>query len=96
MIKSELISELSEKQNQLPKQDIEMAFNCILEQMSKTLAVGGHVEVRGFGSFSLHYQEPRMARNPKTGEPVKISGKHRIRFKPGKELRERLNKAVSI
>ena len=93
MIKSELISELAEKQNQLPKQDIEMAVNCILDQMSKALAVGDHIEVRGFGSFSLNYQEARMGRNPKTGEHVQVKAKHKVAFKPGKELRERVNKS---
>ena len=91
MIKSELIIALSKTQNEIAKEDIEAAINCILDQMSKTLTVGGHVEIRGFGSFTLNYQEPRTARNPKTGERIHIQGKNRIRFKPGKELRDRVN-----
>ena len=96
MVKSELITALSKTQNQLPKQDIEMAVNAILDHMSKTLAVGGHVEIRGFGSFSLNYQEPRIGRNPKTGERVQVTGKHKVRFKPGKELKERVNNSNHI
>ena len=96
MIKSELISELAEKENRLTKEDVGVAVDSILEQIAKTLAKGEHIEVRGFGSFSINYQEPRIGRNPKTGEPVHIKGKNRIRFKPGKELRERLNKTNSI
>lgn len=91
MIKSELIAALSKKQHHLPDKDIEFAVNSLLEQMSQTLATGGHVEIRGFGSFSLNYRKPRIGRNPKTGETVSINQKYAIHFKPGKELRERVN-----
>ena len=64
-----------------------------LEQMSETLASGERIEIRGFGSFSLHYRAPRIGRNPKTGESVALAGKHVPHFKPGKELRERVNAA---
>ena len=68
-----------------------MAVKSVLEQMSQALADGDRIEVRGFGSFSLHYRPPRMGRNPKTGEAVALPGKHVPHFKPGKELRERVN-----
>jgi len=59
--------------------------------MSQELATGGRIEIRGFGSFSLHYRPPRMGRNPKTGEPVALPAKYVPHFKPGKDLRERVN-----
>ena len=91
MTKSELIEALAREQNHLAYRDVELAVKSILEQMSQTLANGGRIEVRGFGSFSLHYRPPRMGRNPKTGESVALSGKHVPHFKPGRELRERVN-----
>jgi len=91
MTKSELIEALAREQNHLAYRDVELAVKSILEQMSQALATGGRIEVRGFGSFSLHYRPPRMGRNPKTGESVALSGKHVPHFKPGRELRERVN-----
>lgn len=91
MTKSELIEALAREQNHLAYRDVELAVKSILEQMSQTLATGGRIEVRGFGSFSLHYRPPRMGRNPKTGESVSLSGKHVPHFKPGRELRDRVN-----
>ena len=91
MTKSELIEALAREQSHLAYRDVELAVKSILEQMSHTLATGGRIEVRGFGSFSLHYRPPRMGRNPKTGESVALSGKHVPHFKPGRELRERVN-----
>ena len=91
MTKSELIEALAREQNHLAYRDVELAVKSILEQMSQTLAAGGRIEVRGFGSFSLHYRPPRMGRNPKTGESVALSGKYVPHFKPGRELRERVN-----
>jgi integration host factor subunit beta len=63
----------------------------MIEQMSQALASGERIEIRGFGSFSLHFRPPRMGRNPKTGDSVELSGKYVPHFKPGKELRERVN-----
>ena len=71
--------------------DVDQAIKELLELMSKTLAQGERIEVRGFGSFSLNYRAPRMARNPKTGERVPLAAKYVPHFKPGKELRERVN-----
>ena len=93
--KSELMEVLSRKQPQLAYKDIELAVKTILEQMTQSLATGDRIEIRGFGSFSLHYRPPRMGRNPKTGDPVPLSGKYVPHFKPGKELRERVNASVN-
>ncbi|MBK5930515.1 integration host factor subunit beta [Halochromatium salexigens] len=93
MMKSELIEILAREQNHLAYKDVELAVRCILEQMSSALASGERIEIRGFGSFSLHFRPPRVGRNPKTGESVALSGKHVPHFKPGKELRDRVNQA---
>lgn len=91
MTKSELIESLAQRQNHLAFSDVEMAVKNVLEQMSRSLAQGSRIEIRGFGSFSLHYRPPRMGRNPKSGDAVALPGKHVPHFKPGKELRERVN-----
>jgi integration host factor subunit beta len=93
MTKSELIEALAEQQSHLAYKDVELAVKCMLEQMSQALATGERIEIRGFGSFSLHFRPPRIGRNPKTGESVALSGKHVPHFKPGKELRDRVNLA---
>ncbi|WP_089724277.1 integration host factor subunit beta [Candidatus Thiosymbion oneisti] len=94
MTKSELIELLADEQaHHLVYRDVELTVRCILEQMSSTLAAGGRIEIRGFGSFCLHYRPPRIGRNPKTGGPVALAGKHVPHFKPGKELRDRVNAA---
>ncbi len=94
MTKSELIDVIAKEQNHLACRDVELAVKCMLEQMSQVLASGERIEIRGFGSFSLHYHPPRQGRNPKTGESVALSGKHVPHFKPGKELRERVDMGV--
>lgn len=91
MTKAELIESLVRKQTQLGYRDVELAVKMILEHMTKTLASGKRIEIRGFGSFSLHYRPPRVGRNPKSGEPVSLTAKYVPHFKPGKELRERVN-----
>lgn len=91
MTKSELIEALARKQNHLPYKDIENAVKTLLEHMSESLSSGERIEIRGFGSFSLHFRPPRIGRNPKTGDSVSLSGKYVPHFKPGKELRERVN-----
>lgn len=91
MTKSELIEILSRKQSHLPAKDVELAVKSLLEQMSNALADGRRIEIRGFGSFSLHFRPPRMGRNPKTGDAVALAGKYVPHFKPGKDLRERVN-----
>jgi integration host factor subunit beta len=91
MTKSELIEILSRKQSQLAYKDVELAVKTILETMGNSLSSGERIEIRGFGSFSLHYRPPRMGRNPKSGEAVALGPKYVPHFKPGKELRERVN-----
>jgi len=91
MTKSELIEIISAKQKHLPAKDVELAVKQLLEIMSDALATGERIEIRGFGSFSLHFRPPRQGRNPKTGEAVALAGKHVPHFKPGKDLRERVN-----
>lgn len=95
MTKSELIERITAQQPQLSAKDVELAVKTILEQMSDALASGERIEIRGFGSFSLHYRAPRKGRNPKTGDTVELDGKYVPHFKPGKELRERVNAAAS-
>jgi integration host factor subunit beta len=94
MTKSELIEIIAAKQTQLSVKDVELAVKTLIEQMSETLAAGHRIEIRGFGSFSLHYRAPRIGRNPKTGESVGLAGKYVPHFKPGKELRDRVNKGL--
>ena len=91
MTKSELIERIAAKQSQLSVKDVELAVKSILDYMADALASGGRIEIRGFGSFSLHYRKPRRGRNPKTGETVQLEGKYVPHFKPGKDLRERVN-----
>ena len=91
MTKSELIELIAAKQSHLPAKDVELAVKQILEIMSDALAQGQRIEIRGFGSFSLHFRPPRQGRNPKTGETVALAGKYVPHFKPGKDLRERVN-----
>ena len=93
MVKSELIQRMTERQDNLPLKDVELSVNHLLEVMSETLSNGDRIEIRGFGSFNLHYRPPRRAHNPKTGERVFTEAKHTPHFKPGKELRDRVNES---
>lgn len=91
MTKSELIEAIAHRQSHLNAKDVELAVKYLIEVMSNSLASGERIEIRGFGSFSLHFRPPRIGRNPKTGEAVALSGKYVPHFKPGKDLRERVN-----
>lgn len=91
MTKSELIERLEHKQADFSAEDVDAAVRVILEQMSESLGRGERIEIRGFGSFSVHFLSPRIGRNPRTGEPVVLGGRHVPRFRPGKALRDRLN-----
>ena len=91
MTKSELIEILSRRQAHLKADDVDMAVKTLLEMMSNSLTEGDRIEIRGFGSFSLHFRPPRLGRNPKTGDSVALPGKYVPHFKPGKDLRERVN-----
>lgn len=94
MIKSELVNALNEKLPMLQKKDVELALNGILAQLANALVNGERIEIRGFGSFNCRQRPARVARNPKSGEAVNLPAKATIHFKPGKEMRDRVN-AVS-
>jgi integration host factor subunit beta len=96
MTKSELIEILSRRQPHLKAEDVDLAVKALLEMMAGSLSQGDRIEIRGFGSFSLHYRPPRVGRNPKTGESVALPAKHVPHFKPGKELRERVSSVTPI
>jgi len=93
--KSELIERIVSRQPQLSAKDVELAVKTLLDHMSQTLSSGERIEIRGFGSFSLHYRAPRVGRNPKTGETVELQGKFVPHFKPGKELRDQVNDSMT-
>ncbi|MBK1718142.1 integration host factor subunit beta [Thiocystis violacea] len=95
MTRSELIALLASRQEHLPERDVESAVKAILGRMTDALAGGERIEIRGFGSFSLHYRPARLARNPRTGAAVALSGKYAPHFKPGKELRERVDQGTA-
>ena len=95
MTKSELIEQLAEQHAHVPVKDVENAVKEILEQMAGPLSCSDRIEIRGFGSFSLHFRSPRTGRNPKTGDTVELDGKYVPHFKPGKELRDRVNASIA-
>lgn len=94
MTKSELIEQLALQQTHLMQKDVELAVKLVLDRISNALARGERVEIRGFGSFALHHRPARIGRNPKTGAAVQIPAKRVPHFKPGKEMRERVNAAA--
>ena len=96
MTKSELIELLARRQPHLKADDVDMAVKTLLQMMGAALAAGERIEIRGFGSFSLHYRPPRTGRNPKTGDAVALPGKHVPHFKPGKDLRERVTGVLPL
>ncbi|EQA97602.1 integration host factor subunit beta [Sphingobium baderi] len=92
MIRSELIQKLAEENPELGLQDVERIVDLFFKEIVDQLSSGGRVELRGFGAFTTREREARTGRNPRTGEPVPVSAKRVPYFKPGKEMRERLNK----
>ncbi len=93
MTKSELINLLAEKYSHIAFKDVESAVKGMIDHMTIALSSGERIEIRGFGSFSLHYRPPRVGRNPKTGDAVELSSKFVPHFKPGKELRDKVNQS---
>ena len=91
MIRSELIKKLEDENPQLKTQEIEKIVDLFFNQIVQRLADGGRLELRGFGAFSTRARDPRKGRNPRTGETVDVPGKRVPYFKPGKEIREKLN-----
>ena len=97
MNKSELIKRMSDKLDQLSARDVDLAVHTLIEIMSESLANGGRIEIRGFGTFSNHFRKPRTVRNPKTGEVgIHKPGKFVPHFKPGKELRRRVDESRKL
>ena len=92
MTRSELIHRIAQKPSQLVERDVELAVKMMLEHMAECLAGGGRIEIRGFGSFTLHFRRARVGRNPRTGTPVSFPARHAVYFKPGMKLRERVNR----
>ena len=93
MVKSELVRALNEKLPERHVSDVELAVNCLLKYIADALVQGERIEIRGFGSFNLHHRPPRMGRNPKTGEAVNLTAKVAVHFKPGLDMRNRVDAA---
>lgn len=91
MIRSELLAALAKDYSGLRAEDIERAVDTFFDEIAARLSKGGRVELRGFGAFSTRQREPRKGRNPRTGASVQVPGKKVPYFKPGKEMRARLN-----
>jgi integration host factor subunit beta len=92
MIKSALVKQISDAKPHLYQQRVDLMLNVILEKIAGALAQGQRVEIRGFGAFSIKSRSPRTGRDPRTGSPVHVKGKKFAHFKPGKEMRKRLNR----
>lgn len=100
MTKSELMIRLAEvfaqkNGTQLLAKDVEYSVKVLVDTMTRSLARGQRIEIRGFGSFNLNHRPARVGRNPKTGEKVDVPEKYVPHFKPGKELRERVDQAIT-
>lgn len=93
--RSDLIDRLTARQTMLTSKDVELAVKTIVDHLSETLANDGRIEIRGFGSFSLHHRAPRVGRNPRTGASVELKAKCSPHFKPGKALRDRVNASAA-
>ena len=91
MVKSKLVRAIHEKLPELQLSDVELAVNCLLKHMADALVQGERIEIRGFGGFDLRHRPPRIARNPKTGEAITLPTKVVLHFKPGKDLKDRVN-----
>lgn len=91
MTRSDLIKILANTNMGLPLHLVDKSVREVFLVLAKALNDGEHIEIRGFGTFSIRERGPRVARNPKTGEQIQISKKRYVHFKPGKELRERMN-----
>lgn len=94
MVKSELVRAVNEKVPELQEKYVEFAVTCILKEMENALAKGERIEIRGLGSFEVRHRPPRLAHNPKTGEAINLPAKTAVHFKPGKDMRARVNSAL--
>lgn len=95
MTRSDLVDALAAKFHQLTQRDTELAVRAILDAMNDALARGHRIEIRGFGSFSVNYRQPRLGRNPRSGASVAIPEKRVPHFKPGKALREAVDQRTT-
>ncbi|MGE0827902.1 MAG: integration host factor subunit beta [Hyphomonadaceae bacterium] len=95
MLRSELVLLLQSENKALRASDVESAVDAVLEAVSLALIEGRRVELRGFGAFSVRVREPRQGRNPRTGDSVSVEAKRVPFFKPGKELREKVNGGIA-
>ena len=95
MNKPDLIDKCTYKLGTVDRNTVEIAFDAILELIAKALAQGERVEFRGFGSFQLKQMKARISRNPKTGKPAPLAAKVKIHFKPGREMRKRINEGMA-
>ncbi|MDQ6992931.1 MAG: integration host factor subunit beta [Mariprofundus sp.] len=93
MTKSELVELIAEQQLDISKREAEVVISTIFSVIGDALASGEHVELRGFGSFTTKARQARIGRNPKSGEAVAVAAKAVPHFKPGKEMRERVDHA---
>ena len=93
MTRSELVTALAKRQPHLLRHDVELIVNCMLKQLADAISRGERIEIRGFGSFDIRHRPPRIARNPKTNETVDLPAKVAIHFKPGKEMKDRVDAA---
>ena len=91
MIRSELVQKLADENKGLTLQEVERIVDLFFKEIVDRLAGGGRVELRGFGAFTTRARDARTGRNPRTGEAVSVNAKRVPYFKPGKEMRERLN-----
>ncbi len=91
MIRSELLAALAKENPDLRADEVERVVEVFFDEITQRLADGGRVELRGFGAFSTRARDARKGRNPRTGETVEVPGKRVPYFKPGKEIRQRLN-----
>jgi integration host factor subunit beta len=96
MTKSELIAMLANKQPHLQQKDVDLAVNNIVQVLTTAIASGERIEIRGFGGFSTKSRQPRIGRNPKTGESVSLPNRQAVHFKAGLDLKKRVNASRSV
>ena len=94
MTKNQLIKAIHEKDTGLTKVQVSQVVDAMIETMTRALAQGGKVEIRGFGNFTVRKREARKARNPKTGEMIEVPAKRVPHFRPGKELKEMVERSI--
>jgi len=95
MLKSELIQLLTSKQPHLSHADVDAAVTLLINKMINELSSGGRVEIRGFGAFSLKHYKAKLGRNPRTGEIVSVPQRYGVHFKPGDDMKARVNASAS-